>query len=89
MWNFEHMTRNVLPELHILLGIGNKTQDNVWDFMHERVEAIQEELIEVLNFNVLCYITLKRSEESLEKFKEGCNIAVNNRMQFNATYKKN
>ena len=78
-WHFEPLIRNMLPESRMLLGIGNKTQDNFWDFMCERIEAILEELIEVQNVDVLCFITLKRSEESLDKSKEDFKLAADTR----------
>ena len=70
------MITNVPPELHMMLEIGNKMQDNFWDFAHEKIKVIPEQLIEVQNFNMLCCVTLKRSEDVLEKSKEDLKLAV-------------
>ena len=72
----------------MLLRIGNKIQDNFWNFSHERIEVIPEELIDVQNFNMSCCVTLKRSEDSLEKSKEDLKLAADARKEFNATHKK-
>ena len=86
--HFAPKLRNALPELHMLLGIWNKMQNNFWNFAHEKIKVMSEELIEVQNFNMSCCVTLKRSEESLEKHKEGLKLAAYARKEFNATKRK-
>ena len=69
LWPFMPITRIVLPELHMLLGIGNKIQGHFWEFIHDRIEVMPIELLEAQNFKILCYIALERCQEEVDKIK--------------------
>ena len=49
LWPFIPISRIILPELDILLGIANKIQGYFWEFIHDRIEVIPIELLEAQN----------------------------------------
>ena len=70
LWPFAPTKRHILPDLRVFLGIWNEMKDNFLDFTHERTEVTPEETIEVQTFSMMHCISLKRSEECLEKSQE-------------------
>ena len=62
------MTRKFLPFLHLLLGLGNKVMDQLWELIQDWIEKLDDEVAHAQNVNVVSFLTL-------EKVVPGCNIA--------------
>ena len=75
-WLFLPVSRWVFPELHVLLGIGNKIQNNFWDFMLNRVEVMPQELIEKQNLTIMAAIALKKCKEDVDEAIESLNSII-------------
>ena len=54
------LIRYVCPEIHMLLGIGNKILIKFWDVLHDRIEIIPNELIEKQDTRIMAVIAVKR-----------------------------
>ena len=67
MWPFMSMHRHVLPELYMILGVGNKIMNSFWDFIHDVVENLPHELTEKQNMTIIVHISLKRLEEEVDE----------------------
>ena len=87
LWMFLPVTRYVFPELHVLIGLGNKIQNKFWDFLHDRVETMPDELIEKQNIMIMAAIAVRHLEDELVAAKDNLEKKVEIRKSFNATYK--
>ena len=86
-WPFILVTRGVLPELHILIGIGNKIMNNFWDIVYSRIEILPDELVEIQNITILGTIALKRVKEEHQEASRVYKEKVQLQKDFNKLHK--
>ena len=87
LWMFLPVNRQVLPGLHILIGIGNKIFDNFLDILHDRIEVLPNELLMKQNIRVMAEIAVRRIAEEVEVAKNKLNDKIEIRKSFNNMYK--
>ena len=46
IWPFVPISRNALPILHVLLGLGNKIMNEFWVIVKERIEKLHHDVVQ-------------------------------------------
>ena len=68
VWAYILVTRNALPILHLLLGLGNKAMNHFWEFIQDWIEKLDDEVTQHQNISTTSCI-------ALDKVASGWNIA--------------
>ena len=87
-WPFIPVERSVLPDLRVLLCVGNKVMNNCWDIAYDRIESFPDELVAVQNVSILYAIALKKVEEELMEAVTSLKQKQAARKHLNAAHKR-
>ena len=88
IWPFIPVTRHVLPIPHLLLGLGNKVMNHFWEFIHDRVEKLDNEVIQAQNVTIISCIALERVTLIYDEACSELETIVEERVNFNKNNRK-